>query len=75
MLKSIRILIAIVTFYDYEIWQMDVKTAFLNGKLTEDLILNILIVCASFIGPFMDLSKLLVVGIFASMKRSRNLVL
>ncbi|GKG45923.1 putative retrotransposon ty1-copia subclass protein, partial [Tanacetum coccineum] len=30
-IRSIRILIAIATFYDYEIWQMDVKTAFLNG--------------------------------------------
>ena len=30
MLKSIRILLSIVTHYVYEIWQMDVKTAFLN---------------------------------------------
>ncbi|KAJ9544176.1 hypothetical protein OSB04_023883 [Centaurea solstitialis] len=37
MLKSIRILIAITTFHDYEIWQMDVKIAFLNGKLSEDV--------------------------------------
>ena len=37
MLKSIRILLAIVACYDYEIWQMDVKTAFLNGKLLEDV--------------------------------------
>ncbi|KAJ9538712.1 hypothetical protein OSB04_031445 [Centaurea solstitialis] len=37
MLKSIRILIAIATFHDYEIWQMDVKTTFLNGKLSEDV--------------------------------------
>ncbi|KAI3780382.1 hypothetical protein L2E82_10363 [Cichorium intybus] len=36
MIKSIRILFAIAAFYDYEIWQMDVKTAFLNGKLSED---------------------------------------
>ena len=35
MLKSIRILIAIAAHYDYEIWQMDVKTAFLNGNLLE----------------------------------------
>ena len=33
MLKSVRIMLAIATFYDYEIWQMDVKTAFLNGFL------------------------------------------
>ncbi|GJU85451.1 zinc finger, CCHC-type containing protein [Tanacetum coccineum] len=30
-IRAIRILIAIAAFYDYEIWQMDVKTAFLNG--------------------------------------------
>ncbi len=29
MLKSIRTLLAIAAFHDYEIWQMDVKTAFL----------------------------------------------
>ena len=27
MAKSIRILLAIAAYYDYEIWQMDVKTA------------------------------------------------
>ena len=37
MLKSIRILLEIAAFYDYEIWQMDVKTAFLNGYLKEEL--------------------------------------
>src|SRR3989337_216544 len=37
MLKSVRILLAIAAFYDYEIWQMDVKTAFLNGFLEEKL--------------------------------------
>ncbi|KAJ9547978.1 hypothetical protein OSB04_020521 [Centaurea solstitialis] len=37
MLKSIRILMAILAYFNYEIWQMDVKTAFLNGKLTEDV--------------------------------------
>ena len=35
--KSVRIMLAIVAFYDYEIWQMDVKTAFLNGFLEEEL--------------------------------------
>ncbi|KAK8701269.1 hypothetical protein V6N13_019659 [Hibiscus sabdariffa] len=37
MFKSIRILLAIAAFHDYEIWQMVVKTAFLNGKLEEDV--------------------------------------
>ncbi|GKD99243.1 retrotransposon protein, putative, ty1-copia subclass [Tanacetum coccineum] len=36
-IRAIRILIAIATFYDYEIWQIDVKTAFLNGYLDEDI--------------------------------------
>ena len=37
MLKSIRILLSIAAHYDYEIWQMDVKTAFLNGNLDEEI--------------------------------------
>ena len=37
MIKSIRILLSIATYYDYEIWQMDVKTAFLNGYLEENI--------------------------------------
>ncbi|GKU97061.1 hypothetical protein SLEP1_g10245 [Rubroshorea leprosula] len=40
MLKSIRILLAIAAYYDYEIWQMDVKTAFLNGHLQEDIYMD-----------------------------------
>ncbi|GJW40719.1 retrotransposon protein, putative, ty1-copia subclass [Tanacetum coccineum] len=36
-IKAIRILIAIAAYYDYEIWQMDVKTAFLNGHIKEDV--------------------------------------
>ena len=34
MFKSIRILIAIAAHYD---WKMDVKIAFLNGNLTEEV--------------------------------------
>nr|GEU55390.1 hypothetical protein [Tanacetum cinerariifolium] len=34
---AIRILISIAAFYDYEIWQIDVKTAFLNGYHDEDI--------------------------------------
>nr|GEU81434.1 hypothetical protein [Tanacetum cinerariifolium] len=36
-IRAIRILIAIVTYYNYEIWQMDVKTTFLNGHLFEEV--------------------------------------
>ncbi|GJT76886.1 retrotransposon protein, putative, ty1-copia subclass [Tanacetum coccineum] len=36
-IRVIRILIAITAFYDYVIWQMDVKTAFLNGYLNEEV--------------------------------------
>ena len=36
-LKSVRIMLAIAAFYGYEIWQMDIKTAFLNGFLKEEL--------------------------------------
>nr|GEU63080.1 retrotransposon protein, putative, Ty1-copia subclass [Tanacetum cinerariifolium] len=36
-IRAIRILIAIAAFYDYKIWQMDVKTAFFNGYVNEDI--------------------------------------
>ncbi|GKE32935.1 retrotransposon protein, putative, ty1-copia subclass, partial [Tanacetum coccineum] len=36
-IRAIRILIAIAAFYDYEIWQMEVKIAFLNGLLEEEI--------------------------------------
>ena len=35
MLKFVRIMLAIAAFY--EIWQMDVKTTFLNGFIKEEL--------------------------------------
>nr|GEV89325.1 hypothetical protein [Tanacetum cinerariifolium] len=34
---AISIFIAIAAFHDYEIWKKDVKTAFLNGYLDEDI--------------------------------------
>ena len=67
-------MLAIAAFYDYEIWQMDVMTAFLNGFLEEELYMmqpegfidpkgaN---KCASSSNPFMDWSKPLRVGINA----------
>ena len=37
MLKSIRIMLAIAVYLNYEVWQMDVKIAFLNGELNEEV--------------------------------------
>ena len=66
MIKSIRILLSIVAYYDYEICQMDVKTTFLNGYLEENIYMMQLdgfitegqehMVCKLHI-PYMDLSK------------------
>nr|GEZ49866.1 putative retrotransposon protein [Tanacetum cinerariifolium] len=36
-IRDIRILKGIAAYYDYEIWQMDVKTTFLNGYLNEEV--------------------------------------
>ncbi|KAK0584614.1 hypothetical protein LWI29_016110 [Acer saccharum] len=82
MLKSIRILLSIAAYYDYEIWQMDVKTAFLNGHLDESIYM---VQPEGFIDkgqeqkvcqlqkPFMDLSKLLDLGILDLMKRLNHM--
>ncbi|GJU28947.1 putative retrotransposon ty1-copia subclass protein [Tanacetum coccineum] len=81
-IRAIRILIAIATFYDYKIWQMDVKTAFLNGYLNEEVTWSNLKVLsarnfqteyASRDVPFMDLSKHLGNGINVLKMKSRNL--
>ena len=37
MVKSIQIFLAIVTHCENEFWQMDVKTAFLNGNLIKEV--------------------------------------
>ena len=76
-LKSVRIMLAIAAFYDYEIWQMDVKTAFLNGFLKEELymmqpevlsILRMLTRCASSNAQSMGWCKHLRVGTFDLMR-------
>nr|GEX54413.1 hypothetical protein [Tanacetum cinerariifolium] len=36
-IRAIRILIVIAAYYDYEIWQIDVKTTFLNGYFNEEV--------------------------------------
>ncbi|KAL0445606.1 UNVERIFIED_CONTAM: Copia protein [Sesamum latifolium] len=40
MTKSIRILLAKAAWYDYEIWQMGVKTAFLDGFIEEEIFMD-----------------------------------
>ncbi|KAL0453699.1 UNVERIFIED_CONTAM: Retrovirus-related Pol polyprotein from transposon RE2 [Sesamum latifolium] len=40
MTKSIRILFSIATWYDYKIWQMDVKMAFLNSFVEEEIFMD-----------------------------------
>ena len=40
MVKSIRILISMAASLDYEIWQIDVKTVFLNDNLDEEIYMS-----------------------------------
>ncbi|KAK4382222.1 hypothetical protein Sango_2893100 [Sesamum angolense] len=40
MAKSIPMLLAKEAWYDYEIWQMDVKNAFLNGFIEEEIYMD-----------------------------------
>ena len=37
---SIRLILAIVAHLDLELFQMDVKTIFLNGELDEEIYMN-----------------------------------
>ena len=74
VLKSVRIMLAVATFY--EIRQTDVKIAFLNGFLKEELYMmqpedfvdpKGAKKCASSSDPSMDWCKHLGVGIYALM--------
>ncbi|KAL0324648.1 UNVERIFIED_CONTAM: Retrovirus-related Pol polyprotein from transposon RE1 [Sesamum calycinum] len=40
MAKPKRIMLAITAWYDYKIWQMDVKTVFLNGFVEEEIYMD-----------------------------------
>ena len=40
MLKSKQIMLAIAAYHDYEIGQMNVKTAFLNGYLEDEVYMS-----------------------------------
>ncbi|GJT89206.1 retrotransposon protein, putative, ty1-copia subclass [Tanacetum coccineum] len=81
-IRAIRILITITVFYDYEIWQMDVKIAFLNGYLDEDIYMvqpegfvdpKHPEKYVSFKDPFMILSKHQEAGIKDLIRKSKSL--
>ncbi|GJT70535.1 retrotransposon protein, putative, ty1-copia subclass [Tanacetum coccineum] len=79
-IRAIRILISISVFYDYEIWQIDVKTTmvilmktFIWYNLKVLLIIIILEKYASFKEPFMVLSKHQEARIKDLMKKSKDL--
>nr|GEV01420.1 retrotransposon protein, putative, Ty1-copia subclass [Tanacetum cinerariifolium] len=74
-IRAIRILIAIDAYYDYEIWQMNVKTAFLNGYLNEEVKLQIFLESRSAEidhGEKLKLSKSQGASTPADMKRMQN---
>jgi hypothetical protein len=39
-ITSIDLILAMVTYMDLELCQMDVRTAFLNGELNEEMYIN-----------------------------------
>ncbi|GJU03052.1 retrotransposon protein, putative, ty1-copia subclass [Tanacetum coccineum] len=80
-IRAIRILIAILAFYDYVIWKMDVKTAFLNGYLNKDIYMvqpegfvdpNHPRKYASFKDPFIVISKHQESGIKDLIRKSKE---
>ncbi|GJY07407.1 retrovirus-related pol polyprotein from transposon TNT 1-94 [Tanacetum coccineum] len=65
-LEAIRIFLAFATYMNFIVYQMDVKSAFLNGKLKEVYVkqppglreMSSLTMSANWTKPFMDLNKL-----------------
>ncbi|KAM0914498.1 hypothetical protein ACQ4PT_011485 [Festuca glaucescens] len=54
MLKSIWVLLVVAAYFKYEIWQMDVKTTFLNGNIEEELYM---VQPEGFVNPEVDAGK------------------
>jgi hypothetical protein len=84
MLKFAQILLAIVVYFVYEIWQMDVKMTFLNGNLTKDVYMTQLegFVNPKHAGKICKLQKSIyrlkqasLVGIYILIKSSKGLAL
>ncbi|KAL0375543.1 UNVERIFIED_CONTAM: Retrovirus-related Pol polyprotein from transposon TNT 1-94 [Sesamum calycinum] len=40
MFASIRLIVAIITYLDLELFQMNIKTTFLNGELDEEIYMD-----------------------------------
>ncbi|GKD14739.1 retrotransposon protein, putative, ty1-copia subclass, partial [Tanacetum coccineum] len=76
--SAIRILIAIAAFYDYKILQMDVKTAFLNGYLSEEVYMEQPEDVKSYLGRVFTMKDLgeaaYILGIKIYRDRSRRLI-
>ncbi|GJW40544.1 retrotransposon protein, putative, ty1-copia subclass [Tanacetum coccineum] len=77
-IRAIRILIAITTFYDFEIWQIDVKTAFLNGYLSKEVYRSNLKDVKSYLGRCFAMKDLgeatYILGIKIYIDRSKRLI-
>nr|GEX45617.1 hypothetical protein [Tanacetum cinerariifolium] len=77
-IRAIRILIAIAVYYDYEIWQMDVKTAFLNGHLSEEVYMEQPEDVKSYLGKSFAMKDLgeatYIIGIKIYRDRSKRLI-
>nr|GEY76532.1 retrotransposon protein, putative, Ty1-copia subclass [Tanacetum cinerariifolium] len=77
-IRAIRILISIAAYYDYEIWQMDVKTVFLNGYLNEEVYMEQPEGVKSYLGRCFAMKDLgeaaYILGIKIYRDRSRRLI-
>nr|GEY36995.1 putative zinc finger, CCHC-type [Tanacetum cinerariifolium] len=71
-IRAIRILISIAAFYDYEIWQMDVKTVFLKGYLDEDIYM---VQPESFIDPNRPRKRTAVKNILKYLRNNKDMIL
>jgi hypothetical protein len=57
-LESIRILLAYATYHGFKLYQMDVKSAFLNGPIKEEIIFLYMYVCYPYLPFHVDTSSI-----------------
>ncbi|KAL8157980.1 hypothetical protein AgCh_002619 [Apium graveolens] len=71
VIKSIRILLSIVAYFDYEIWKMDFKNYFLYGSLEQDVYM---IQPEGFVNPvFAKIVCKLILSIYRLKQASRRM--